>query len=317
MRFLASSVVVAVTLSIAAPASAGSPQAETLFREGRKALDAGDYATACPKFAESERLEPAPGTLVNLADCEEHLGKLIQAREHFELAAAGYPRGDQRRSILADRVAVLDKRIAHLTLRLAPTAPAGTSVRKGNVIVAATSLGTSEPIDPGALAIVVTAPGRVDRTVNVTLADGETKEVPLDAGDPVPVVTNVVIDQHQPPVHDPAPRSNTKRTVGYVLGGVGIVSLATGIITGIVAAGNASTVKSHCNTNDYSCDQTGVDAASTGKVMAPVSTITLIAGAALTGAGVYLVLSSRSKTPTALIPFASPYGAGALLTRAF
>jgi hypothetical protein len=33
-------------------------------------------ATACVKFAESERLDPAGGTLVDLAKCEERLGHL-------------------------------------------------------------------------------------------------------------------------------------------------------------------------------------------------------------------------------------------------
>ncbi|NOU28880.1 MAG: hypothetical protein HOO96_13330, partial [Polyangiaceae bacterium] len=58
---------------IAAPAF--RDDAETLFREGRKALEAGDYAVACAKFAESQRIEPAPGTLLNLAGCEERSGK--------------------------------------------------------------------------------------------------------------------------------------------------------------------------------------------------------------------------------------------------
>ncbi|MFO0567610.1 MAG: hypothetical protein U0263_18270 [Polyangiaceae bacterium] len=48
--------------------------AEALFNAGRDAVKAGDYPTACAKFRESNRLDPAPGTVLNLADCEEHLG---------------------------------------------------------------------------------------------------------------------------------------------------------------------------------------------------------------------------------------------------
>ncbi len=42
--------------------------AEALFRSGRVAIEKGDYASACPKFEESSRLDPAVGTTCNLPD---------------------------------------------------------------------------------------------------------------------------------------------------------------------------------------------------------------------------------------------------------
>src|SRR5262245_60514235 len=47
-------------------------KAEALFKEGRAALERGDYATACPKFSESLKLANRAGTLFNLAQCDEH-----------------------------------------------------------------------------------------------------------------------------------------------------------------------------------------------------------------------------------------------------
>src|SRR5579871_2746595 len=70
--------------------------AESLFRSARAAVDRGDYATACPQFAESQRLDPAPGTLMNLADCEEHLGRVASAWEHFVQAREQLKTGDDR-----------------------------------------------------------------------------------------------------------------------------------------------------------------------------------------------------------------------------
>ena len=43
------------------------PQAEALFREGRKLLDEGQLDAACSKLAESQRLDASPGTLGSLA----------------------------------------------------------------------------------------------------------------------------------------------------------------------------------------------------------------------------------------------------------
>jgi TolA-binding protein len=57
--------------------------AEVLFRTGRLHSLAGEYAAVCPLFAESLRLDPAPGTLLNLADCEEHIGRTATAWAHF------------------------------------------------------------------------------------------------------------------------------------------------------------------------------------------------------------------------------------------
>ena len=46
-------------------------RADLAFREGRALLTEGNYDAACPKLEESQRLDPALGTLVNLAVCYE------------------------------------------------------------------------------------------------------------------------------------------------------------------------------------------------------------------------------------------------------
>ena len=81
---------VLVALLLAAPsvlAQGRDPAAaEALFTEGRKAFDAGDYRIACARFAESQRLDPAVGTLINLAACNEKLDNLALAWETWQQA---------------------------------------------------------------------------------------------------------------------------------------------------------------------------------------------------------------------------------------
>src|SRR5262249_14521508 len=60
--------------------------AEALFRDGREALARGDLVTARTKLTASNRLDPATGTVLNLADVEARLGDNTNARRHFQEA---------------------------------------------------------------------------------------------------------------------------------------------------------------------------------------------------------------------------------------
>src|ERR1700689_2965643 len=53
--------------------------ATALFDEGRRLMGEHKFAEACPKLAESQRLAPSGGTLLNLADCYEHTGQTASA----------------------------------------------------------------------------------------------------------------------------------------------------------------------------------------------------------------------------------------------
>ena len=94
-----------------------APDGERLFREGRAAMQAGRYAEALSLFEASQRHDPALGTLLNVAVCEEKLGKLVSARAHLDEAHGAATPADQRRALIARRVAELDQRMPRLTVR--------------------------------------------------------------------------------------------------------------------------------------------------------------------------------------------------------
>src|SRR5512142_799528 len=103
-------------LLLLSPAVLAQPRdpaaADRLFKEGREAFDKGDYATACPKFAESQKADPAPGTILNLALCEERQGKVANARGHVVELLAQLDVKDDRVPIAKELFNKLDARVA-------------------------------------------------------------------------------------------------------------------------------------------------------------------------------------------------------------
>jgi hypothetical protein len=285
----------------AAFAQAKDPAAaEALFRAGREAAQKGDYEVACAKFTESERLDPAVGTEFNIADCEEHRGKLATAWERFTRVVGALPPGDERVKVASARAAALEKRLPRLTITLAPGAPGGVAVRRDEVDVGPASLGTALPLDPGKHVLVVRAPGRQDATTTFDLGEGEQKTVIAQPGP----------EGAPAPSHAPDSGSAGGRFVaGVALGGVGVAGLVVFAVAGGLTLGKKSTVDQHCH--DGLCDQTGFDAAQSGKTLGMVSGVSLVAGAVLVGAGAALVLTSGpdKKPATALVPGVGPGGA--------
>lgn len=287
VRLLASTAIAAAALAVAAPSRADeAATAEALFREGRRAMTRGDWADAVARLRESQRLEPAPGTLLNLAIAEEKVGRLAAAWEHARAAADQLPPSDDRQKLARDLHEALDKRLPRLVLR--PTAASDRAgVRLDGVALGAASFGVPLPMDPGRHEVVVRAPGHLDRVVSVELGEGATVEQRVEPG------ARVSSDAATRDGGAVASSSSRWRTVGFVGLGVGAAALAAGGVTGYMAMRKNETVEAHCDARG--CDATGVDAAGSGRDLATVSTISTVAGAALVVGGALVVWLARGR----------------------
>jgi hypothetical protein len=264
--------------------------AETLFREGRKALDAGDWTTACAKFSESQRLEPAPGTLVNVARCEERAGKLLMAVEHFRTAASGFTRAEARKAA-TDKANEIEGKIGKLTLSRKGL-PDGARVRDGDAPV--TQFETPQRVDPGTHTVTVEFEGHEAWTREVVVPEGGSVEVALEVGKKKAV--NAPPSREPRLVEPPKTGPSPLRPIGIVTVGVGGAALIAGSVIGILALGSSSTYKERCDAQNR-CDQEGFDAASALKWQTPASTVLILGGAALVvgGAVLYFVAPKGSK----------------------
>jgi hypothetical protein len=307
--------------------AADTARAEALFREARTALARGDHATACPRFEESLRLARRASTLFNLAECEAAKGQLVAALARWQEGIALLDAKDDRLADARDRAAAIDKRVPRLRLQLAPGVPPAVRVEVDGAQLAHDRLGTLVPVNPGAHLLTLTAPGRREQRVPVTLAEGERKEVtlafhpnePATAGQPA----------HRPGAvpgapaalaADPAPGSGraARRAIGLVVAGVGVASLGVGTVTGLMTIGKKSDVDDACGRGQ--CTSTATrDAADSGKTLSTISTITFVGGAVGIGLGAVLVVTSFSGDDpprtgrAALVPMWLPGGGGVQL----
>jgi len=269
--------------------------AEALFTAGRADVEHGDYAAACPKFAESQRLDPAPGTMINLADCEEHLGHLARAWLLWREALERLPGDDERRPVVATRVETIDKRVPRLTVILAPAAKTATDVRilRDDTDVPVRHLGVAVPVDPGEHVLLVDARGFGPSRYVVNVPEGARQTVVLDVGPPEarPAEAAPVRPPESDTTHGPSP---FMRYLGWGLLGTGVVGLGTSGITGLAAIGRKHAQERNCYPID-ACNSDGAAAASDGRTLATVSTISFVVGVAAIAAGVYFVVRSGSR----------------------
>ncbi len=304
MRFLVlSSALLVLAPAIALADGTGTATADSLFRDGRRAADAGNFAVACPKFEESYKLDPAPGTLLNLADCEENRGQLSRAWQHFRQLHDLLPVSDDRRPIAEKRAQSLELRAPKLRIVLTSSVPA--SVMRDDVLMVPGSLGVSLPVDLGKHVIVVTAPGRQEMRYEMAIAEGDDKELSVSSGEllpsgdaqPVVVVTHAepdhghpaaeLHDRVQPPLvlgpHD----GSVQRKAAFVVGGVGVVSLVAGTIFGVVALSRLGSANAGC-TGNVCASQDSVNQFHGAQSFALAADVTIVLGVALIGTAVSL-----------------------------
>ncbi|MEP7123187.1 MAG: hypothetical protein ABJE95_19825 [Byssovorax sp.] len=315
MRYLPWLLVLTLSLgassSALAQASDAHAAAEEQFRQGRDALARSDYPAALQFFRKSNAMEPGRGKLLNLAICEEQLGQLTEATTHFQEVLPQLTPDDERLTIAQKHLAALAPRLAHVRVDLAISSPPGATVSADGAPLAKSALGAEVPVNPGKHAITVTAPGRADRRYDLTLDEGKTAAITVEPGEP---------SARAPAAPAVAAPTRNRRTLGFVVGGVGVAGLAAGAVTGILALGDHAAAVKACPSK-VGCSISVVDQARAGQSLSVVSTVAFAVGAAAAGVGVALVLSGGSSpTPAASTSVGVallPGGGGVALSGAF
>lgn len=162
--------------------------AKTIFELAKKEMSAGNYMVACPAFAESQRLDPRPLTLLALAACYDRWGKIATAvasfddflREHAKMPPATKAQYDARARKAERRRLELLPQVPSLTLNLPLDAPEGVEVQRNGVEVSAASLGVPLPMDPGEYVVTTQVGNGPTFETRINLDRGVTRVVTLE-----------------------------------------------------------------------------------------------------------------------------------------
>jgi hypothetical protein len=298
--------------------SADTATAEELFEQGKQLLRAGNAAAACPKLAESLRIEPSTGTLLALAMCHEADGKLASAWAGFvsvEARARNEARPDREQAAHA-RAQALRPRLSTLEIRVPAQVASleGVEVRRDGTVLGHGAWNVVVPMDGGEHLVEVSAPGKLTWRGKVQVkpeAEAAVLTVPPLASAPAGATSPSADGK-------PAGHFGTLEWTGIGLAGAGVVGLGVGGYFLSSALGKKSDSSNDCEGNVCGAEGSAArrSAVSNGKA----ATVFGIAGGVLAvgGATLFVVGRVRARPGESAPPSAGqlafsvgPAGAGA------
>ena len=293
--------------------------AEALYQDGRKLMKERHFAEACPKLAESHAIDPAGGTVLLLALCYEQIGKTASAWVKFNEARAAARRDgrEDREERAEQHIAKLEPQLSRLTISVAAETATvdGLRISIDGAEVPKLAWARGLPADPGSHRIDASAPSKRPWSTVVELgANGAraTVEVPMledlpptesvePAAGPTKPAT-AALGPQTPASDTGSSTGSSANTFAWIVGGLGVVTLAGGGYFGIRALDRDSDARDRCPNNTCT-DPKGVELNEDARKDAMRANALVGAGLVLVGVGTYLWLSAPDEdgSGTALV----------------
>lgn len=263
-------------------------------------MDAGQFSEACPKLAESQRLDPATGTLLNLAVCHEKDGKLASAWTEYSgvVTAARREGRTERVGYAEERIRAIQPQLSRLVIEL----PKDHDVSGLEILLDATpvgrpALGVALPVDPGEHSVTARAPGKKSWQTTVSIPTGPSSQSIV-----VPILEDAPATASAPQAEahtgdDGASDGSTQRVVGLGTAALGVVGVGLGSVFGFLAIDkNDQSNQDGCNGNQ--CSQAGADLRNEARGFGTASTVAFAVGGAALAGGLVLYFTAPSSTET-------------------
>jgi hypothetical protein len=300
--------------------------AEAAFQKGRTLLAEGRYGEACKNFEESQRTDPASGTLLALAYCQELSGLLASALANYRAAAELAQREGQadRRAAATERSTEMAGRVSELTIDVPPSVARlqGLRVTLNGEALETAMYGAPLPVNGGTHKVEVSVTGRPSWSATVTIrAERDRKTLVVEVLDgasaqPTGAAAAKPVPVQQVQASSPA-NDGTARALGYAsmgFAGGALVGLGLGIGFGVSAhsKNQASRDDGHCD--ETGCDPQGMELRNDALRAASVSTWSFVVGGVCAATSVALFMASKSaqSTPRAHVEASASPGSAEL-----
>ncbi len=286
----------------AAPAAPAEPTdeelaaARQLFGESKELESEGDWEGALAKLEKVARVKMTPQVRFHLALCHEHLGRLVEAINGFELAAQeAKALGPKARDVAENAPARAEKlraRVARVRLEVVGTVRVSKIFIDGRAVSLAL-VDTEIPLDPGSHLVEVKRDGDVIDSHELELGEVESAVVELEIQDPEPPPPpdpdlEPDPDPKPPPPVDPGPKEQPSRLPAYLTAGAGVVILGGAAVTFGLRQATIANVRCYDPDNYTGCDPADEDTAALGEKYDLASKILLGVGAGVLATGVVL-----------------------------
>jgi hypothetical protein len=313
-RLTAAITLAAITLSGPARAeTSDAVAAQALFDQARALMASGKAEQACPKFAESQRLDPGVGTLLNLAACYEASGRPASAWTTFleaESAARAANNAEGVR-VSRERAAALAPKLTKLRITVAQATLEGLEVHRDGRLVGREQWGLEIPVDPGKHTLSVSAPGYVPWQTELEAREpGRTVSVEVPALERAPAdqiasashTTAATSDTSHTGISDPGSRQHSglgsQRWLGLGAGVIGVAGVSLGTVFGLKSMSKHDEAEKHCDGADCR-DTIGVGLRSDARSAGNLSTLGFIVGGlGLAGGALLWFTSPKSTEPS-------------------
>jgi hypothetical protein len=292
---------VLLSLSIVAPfASAQDDKAikdaRQKFRQAISLQTGGNWAAALGLFRDVAAVKNTPQVQFNIAICEENLGQLVQALGDYQLAAAqATEEGNaQVAAEVEDRLETLKERIPKILIQRGQNAGIA-KISIDGLEVGSAMIGKEMPVDPGQHVVQASSRGHEPFEKKVEINEKQVAEVVIDLVD-LPVDDNPYAGAGTTagPAADEGPQKGPEEKgpnlLPFIIGGVGVASLAASGVFFILRQGAISELEDACGSEGSDCDSRHESIAERGQLYSVLAPITLGVGIAGVGAGTVLFL---------------------------
>jgi hypothetical protein len=287
--------VVPLLLIVITHAGIAGAQTADPYKTGVKLEHAGSIVDALAAFESIPPEKRDYNTRLHIASCKKKLGRLLEAERDYE-AIRTDPNADQATTeTAASDLEDLRSRIPKLRVALSPSTTNVKVTIDGTEFAAPGSV----PVNPGAHSVIATRAAKEVYRRELNIAEGTTLDVEIDAptaaapSTPQPTIGK----KPGPPV---APRSDVDgteapftRTLGLVIGSVGVAAIGGGVFLAVRAANFESDARSAAARGDTSAHDLVDDARSAqlfARIALGVGTVAVIGGGVL-------VISSLRTSP--------------------